>query len=181
MNRYIILINIFLLFAIACNENTAHKILSFKINFPKSLIFINTQHDGNITNKNSKSKNLKFICIVDIGCDECIKYMNKWGSFVDSLHSLNINTVIICLTNDTSYLKNYILPKVETKAHFLADKKDEFYKSNNELYSIPNVNARFLLIDENNQIQMYGDPFLNNSTKQIYWYVINKFQKENTL
>jgi len=182
MQINIIYLTIISICFISCKENKAEKVLDFRINYPSTLILIkSTQKKDVNNNQNEKDKNLKFICVVEIGCDECIKGMNTWSSFVDSLKALEINTTIICCTNDTSYLSNYILPKLETKATFLADKKVDFIKTNIDLYSIPDVNVSFLLVDENNQIQMYGDPFLNNSTKQIYWYVINKFQKENTL
>lgn len=173
------LITIGLILLLGCKSNSPKEILGNKVIIPNSLIFIkNTQQVSLLTDQNPEKK-LKLVCNVDIGCDECIKHLNTWQNFVDSLQSVNIPTTVICTTDDTAYLKHQILPKVKTKALFLADVKQSYYFSNKQLFTLPNLNYKILLLDENDCIQMYGDPFLHNSTKNIYLYVINKFLKEN--
>lgn len=182
MKKFLITLWAPLIVLLSCNENTVEKILKIKLKFPDSLVLLDDYQKNAFYNKNSyKVKNLQFLCIINVGCEVCINHINTWGGFIDSLRSIHIPTTIIFITDDTSYLRRHIIPEIKIEALFLADTKNKFYKINKELYSIPEIDANFLLLDQSDVIQVYGNPFNHKNTKNMYWYVIDKFVEAKKL
>lgn len=167
-----ILIMVFIALAIiSCNKN---KILDQKVVIPSTLEHLNDSKSGLLDTCSTQI--LKLVCLIDANCEECIKRVNSWQSFIDTLTKKNIDTHIILQTPNCGSLKKYLFKEFKTEANYYLDSNYEYYSLNIDLFTNNRINAHVMLLDSTNRIKMYGDPFLNKSTKKIYLYAINKFQ-----
>lgn len=156
---------------VACNE--VKRTLGHKVFVPNTLELL-VKSDFSMNKANPKEK-LKLVCLIDANCEERIHRVNGWQGLVDSLQQLGINTHIILQTTNVRSFKEYLFNKFETNAIYYLDSNYSYYVNNKNLFTNDKLNAHVLLLDSTNTIQMYGDPFLNQSTKEIYLFAINKF------
>jgi len=171
-----IIIVLFAFSIIACDDEV-DKTLGRKVIIPSTLELL-SKSNVNLVDSNQREE-LKLVCLVNAGCNACIDRVNSWQNFIDTLAQLDVKTHIILRTINPKSLKKYFFKKFEVDAIYYLDSCYAYFDKNSDLFLNENINTNILLLDSSERIQMYGNPFINQTTKDIYLFAIRKFKTHN--
>ncbi len=171
------IILVLFVFLISSCDDEVDKTLGRKVVIPGTLELL-SKSNVSLVGSNQEEE-LKLVCLVNAGCNACIDRVNSWQNFVDTLSQLDIKTHIILQTTSPKSLRKYFFKKFEVNAIYYLDSCYAYFDKNSDLFLNKKINASVLLLDSSERIQMYGDPFINQTTKDIYLYAIKKFKTHN--
>lgn len=121
-----------------------------------------------------ESSKLKLITHIDGTCSSCVEDLIQWKELIETLKNEKLQILIYFHTNNLDLYRTYF-KRLRFNHDVIIDKENVFLNNN----QFPEgTNLHTVLLDENNEIMLIGNPIKDMAIKELYYEVIinHKYQ-----
>lgn len=136
--------------------------------YPDSLVLVSANGSTSFFEKKLLDENLKIVSLISAECWKCIDEIKRWEEFCYQYQSYNKAQFYFIFNNvEIEYFKKVQLLELPNKSNFsyLLDINNNFLPSN----KLPESKMfHTFLLNNLNEVEILGSPFLNDKLKNIY-------------